>query len=354
MKIGIISMQEVINYGSFLQAYALMNLLEEENISFISINSQNRKKGFFNRKNWINEILSLYKNKTGYIQAKISRKKLKDAIIPFQRKYFRYGNGSYDLVIVGSDEVFNFAQEASWDNYIFLGKGLKYSIICTFAASCGFTTLDMIPNSKKRYIVERLNQFYAISVRDRGTYDLVQALCDKKVSYILDPVLLYKFENEIVENTYEYDSDYMIVYSYNYRFSDLVEIEEIRRFAKKYKLKIIAVQGIQNWTDEYIAVNPFQLFSLFDRAKFIVTDTFHGTIIASKLHKNFVSFIRNSNSNKLEDLMKRLFIEKHKYIKGNLEQLLLYTDDFLQYESILTVERKKAKAYINYIKLAIN
>lgn len=343
-------MQEIINYGSFLQAYALMNLIKEDDISFISIYSQTTDTHYIKHKKWIKEIKKLYRDRKKYLQTKLCRNKLKRVIVPFQKKYFHYKPGNFDLLIIGSDEVFNFAQKAPWDYRIFLGEGLSYSKICSFAASCGFTTIDMLSEESKQYIAKRIKEFEYLSVRDNGTYELIHTLSDKKIQYILDPVLLYNFKKEISNNIFVYPDDYMVVYSYNYRFSDADEIKEIQSFARKQKLKILAVEGVQTWINDYVAVTPFKLFSLFDKAKFIVTDTFHGTIIASKLHKRFVSFIRQDNSNKLEDLIKRLCLEEHKYSKGNLEKILLDMNDFTQYDSIISNERKKAEDYINCLK----
>lgn len=351
MKIGIVSMQQVINYGSFLQAYALRQLLKNNDVFFVNIYSQistaNRS---IWEKNWLNEIKSIKRKKFEYLKSKYYRKKLRDAIIPFQNKYFEYDGGHFDLLIVGSDEVFNFSQKAPWNNKIFLGEGVSYTNICSFAASCGFTTVNTLDNITKDYISQRFKEFFSISVRDEGTYNFVRSLSDQEVSYILDPVLLYDFKKEILENTIDCFDDYMIIYSYNNRFSNLEEIKEIKDFARKYCLKIIAVEGYQYWTDRYIAVNPFQLFNLFDNAKYIVTDTFHGTIIASKMHKQFVTFIRDENSNKLADLMKRLCLQEHQYTIGNLEKILLYKDKFSQYKSVISNAQYKANEYINYIK----
>ena len=84
----------------------------------------------------------------------------------------------------------------------------------------------------------------------------------------------YDFKNEITNNDYRIDREYIVVYSYNNRFSNENEINEIKKIAKDEQLKIIAVEGYQSWADEYLAVNPFQLFNVFKNAKYIFTDTF--------------------------------------------------------------------------------
>lgn len=346
MRVAILSMQEVINYGSFLQAYALKQLLGKTNdISYISAYCNTAK--VKNR-----TILKKIRNiRIKDLKYNFARQKLKHKIVPMQEKYFNYEEGIYDLTIVGSDEVFNFVQSASWDPSIFWGEGIETKKICSFAASSGNTTnkgqLDasMIPS-----MIEGLNRFSEISVRDNGTAELLESLGIFEYKYLLDPVLLYDFGNEIKAHNYKKRGKYIVIYSYNYRFSNQDEIRKIKRYAKKNHCKIYAVEGLQKWTDKYLAVNPFELFELFRNAEAVFTDTFHGTIIAAKMHCKFVVFIRESNKNKLLDLVNRVHLEKHLYDveKGNLEEILI-EEDFADFENEISKQRKIAKDYLRVI-----
>ena len=60
-----------------------------------------------------------------------------------------------------------------------------------------------------------------------------------------------------------------------------------------------------------LVLNPFEVLYAFSKAKFVITDTFHGTIFASKYNGRFATLLRKSNNNKLSDLVKRLSIEEH-------------------------------------------
>lgn len=346
MRIAIISMQEVINYGSFLQAYALKQLLGKKNdISYISAysnTSRSKNKTIF--------------EKIGNISIKdfkynLARQKLKHKIIPMQEKYFKYEEGMYDLIIVGSDEVFNFSQSAFWNPSIFWGEGVESKKICSFAASSGNTiNKEQLDQSMIPAMIEGMNKFSEISVRDRGTAELLESLGIFDYKYILDPVLLYDFKNEIKTHKYKKRSKYIVVYSYNYRFSNEKEIKKIKQYAKENHCKIYAVEGLQKWTDKYLSVNPFSLFDLFKNAEAIFTDTFHGTIIAAKMHCKFAVFVRESNQNKLWDLVNRVHLEKHLYDveKDNLEEILI-KEDFADFENEISKQRKIAKDYLRVI-----
>ena len=72
----------------------------------------------------------------------------------------------------------------------------------------------------------------------------------------------------------------MIVYAYGTRIRKIEEIQAIKKFARKHKLKIIALEGVQNWCDDYIVADPFRMLDYFYYAEYVVTDTFHGTIFS--------------------------------------------------------------------------
>lgn len=75
-------------------------------------------------------------------------------------------------------------------------------------------------------------------------------------------------------------------------------------------LKTIAIGGSLPWCDEFAVLTPFQVLAYFKNAQCIVTDTFHGTVIAAKFNKPVAIIIRDSNYNKLWDLVERLHIQK--------------------------------------------
>ena len=62
---------------------------------------------------------------------------------------------------------------------------------------------------------------------------------------------------------------------------------------------------------------PFELLSYFDHADYVITDTFHGTVISIKRNKQFATIIRDSNKNKLMALLKFFGLESRQVQKVN-------------------------------------
>ena len=106
----------------------------------------------------------------------------------------------------------------------------------------------------------------------------------------------------------------------------------------------------QDIADIDITIHPFEIFAYFKHADFIITDTFHGSIFAIKTHSKFCTIIRNNkngNTNKLEDLLKRLKLEDR--ILTRIEELEEKVSENIAYEttdSILEKERIKTTEYL--------
>ena len=97
-----------------------------------------------------------------------------------------------------------------------------------------------------------------------------------------------------------------------------------------------------------MVLNPFEALYTFKNADFVITDTFHGTIFSSKYSKKFVTIIRDSNKNKLLDLIVRL--EKKKHLCNNINEIndiYLVNNDIDKTNQIIKRECEKTYKYIS-------
>lgn len=366
MKIGILTMHRVVNYGSFLQAYALKKLIEETfhgdecEIEFIDI-----KKGRLLYKEINNTKLRkllrwFFFLITGCLLKKLRRRKLSNYLYnqfehdfyPMLGKIAIPEAHEYDIVVIGSDEVFNCCQVSSWGFTTQLyGNIPNAKKIISYAASFGGTTLeDIYKFNLQSEIINSLNKMSNISVRDENSKYIVEKLLNKKIEMYLDPVLIYGYKNEIADNADFHVSDkYLIVYSYFERVKDKKEISAIIHFAKKNKLKIYTIFCGYSWADKtIIPATPFKVLNFFQNAEYIISDTFHGTIFSVITHKKFCTLIRQSNSSKINSLMKTLGLENHiVYNPVFLEEKLTQKIDFDSVDSVLQQEREHTKEFLS-------
>lgn len=355
-------MQRIKNYGSFLQAYALKKIIESQGhkVEFVDYKVEdclNTKKDVTENKScFFKRILNLIKLCFSKKRRK-ARKMYKESekfFNSFENEFWKIiglskennYRAKVDTLVIGSDEVFNCTQNNKNVGYSkeLFGYNNNAKKVISYAASFGSTTIEKIEEYHiKKELSNMLSKFKAISVRDKNSGNIIKELTGIEPYYNLDPVLIYDFENEITKETVKI-KDYIIVYAYSERIQEKEQIE-IKKFAKKYNKKLITIGTIQPFCDIYIPdVSPFVLLEYIKKADYIITDTFHGTIYSIKYNKQFATIIRNSNRQKLTDLLERCYkedrmIEDIKDMEGILTKKIDYkkTNKFIQEEKGKTI-----------------
>lgn len=366
-KVGIMSMQRIANYGSFLQAYALKQLIQDlgHEVEFVDyhVGAPVVKDDADNVNRYARKIekgLEIFRNKARFSH-KLAFIQYKQS---FGKKYMpllgvtnvmNY-NPRLDCLVIGSDEVFNCIQKNTNVGYSteLFGKDNRAKRLITYAASFGNTTIEKLGQfGKTKEIGNYLKAFDAISVRDKNSGKIVESLTDRKVVYHLDPVLIYDYIyccDKIPQiNSSE---KYMILYAYSGRISDQ-EADWILAYAHKKKLKVYAIGGIQKCADRFVNCSPFEVLAYFKNAEEVITDTFHGSIFSVITHRPFTTLVRKSvgnsygNEEKLSDLLDRLRLGVRMTTKiEDVESINAHPIDYAEVDDILQGQRVIAKEYL--------
>lgn len=352
-KIGIISMHRIINYGSFLQAYGLKRLIEDQTNCSVEFIDYKYEKSLVENDIIHETIIEKIKKNRSIVQYLKKKKYFKDVekalIIDLKKigidqiNYSRY----VDSVVIGSDEVFNCMQPypVGYSKNLF-GKGYEDKNVISYAASFGHTKIE---NLRKKGIdsevSEMLSKFKAISVRDKNSASIIKELLNIEPEQHMDPVLIYEYEYEIDHYKIE-ETGYIIVYAYAGRLT-VSEEKFIKQFAKKHNKKIYSIGHYSRIADKNIICNPFYVFSYFKKADYIITDTFHGTIFSIKTNSKFCTLIRDSNRNKLEYLLKALN-QYNRAVQSlqDIERLYNIDINYTSTNKIIETERKRSKQYL--------
>ncbi len=355
MKIGILSMQKIQNYGSFLQALSLKMQFEQRghDVYFVDIEPGRQivqpeanqfgllskfDRYFFKRIG--NLLLTRRMNQihvADYTEYLHTEKKLEQG-------------EAFDLVVIGSDEVFNATTPSPWGfSKQLFGDVANAKKVVTYAASCGSMTLA----SARKYeidgeIAETMKKLSAVSVRDQNSVDFVVGITGQVPLIHVDPVFLADYDKYIPEAPVK--KPYLLVYAYVNRISDQREIAAIKAYAKDKNLLIVSVGTQQRWCDHNIAANAFELLRWVKNADCIVTDTFHGSVFSIKYNKKFVTLIRDSNRNKLGDLLRRFglsarTVDDVSKFAAIMETPLSYAD----VNAFIVEEQARSAEYLNHI-----
>ena len=370
MNIGIMSMQRIFNYGSWMQAYALKNIIEEigGEVQFIDYHIRRPKfqsmkevGGYYARyfKHYCEEIITDSKvlseripNRWFMNEYNFKHRDLKYLLGGSLRRNY---NSEVDCLVVGSDEVFNCLQVSPRVGFSpeLLGHYCNARKKISYAASFGNTTMEkIIKSGRKEEIARYLSEFDAISVRDENSETIICDLVNKRPAVNLDPVLIWNFSDYLKQQSRPRQEKYMIVYTYPNRLNT-EECEAIKKYAKKRNLKILGVNAKYSFLDEMIYDSPLSILQYFAYAECVIADTFHGTLFSIINHKPFATIVRTSsmgkygNSEKLVDVLKRLGLtDRMLNDTEHIETIMEKTIDYEQIDSIIETERLKAYEYL--------
>ena len=199
-RAGIITFLHNNNYGSSLQAYALQRTIQELGYECLHLDYEpDRKEKIWNlltsgndlklildgiRKRSVRADQSGARRKSEAIPA-FYRKRMKLSALCRNRKELRRESENCDLLVCGSDQIWN----PVWLNpaYFLTFAGNEKDKIA-YAASLGISKLPKA--SKIRKIRKWTKDFRSISVREQEGAELLEQMTGRKADVIPDPVCL--------------------------------------------------------------------------------------------------------------------------------------------------------------------
>jgi len=284
------------------------------------------------------------------------------------RKYLRitenhHWDDRFDTVIIGSDEVFNCLQDARWGfSKNLLGEGINSSSIISYAASCGYTTVEKVEAmGLSGEVGSALKNISVFSARDENTAAFVAKLTGKKAEMHLDPVFLFDYAPYLAGvKKPATNRPFMLVYVYHQRINDRAAVDAIVQFARDNGLRIISAFGAQTWCENRF-LSPFEILEHFRRAAFVISDTFHGAVFSIKYNKRFVQFVHsdeivyrngwmmnNQNSQKIQGLLD-VFSLRDRIVTDTtrLGEQLKTPIDYKPINERIRIETAKSLAYLD-------
>jgi len=343
-KIGILTFHKATNPGAYLQCFALVKVLQNFDYDVEVINYINTKhifdeyKGSFMVKNPIFLIENIIK----ILKFNKDCKKFPLSKIYFTKKktFGKY----YDVIVVGSDIVWDFKNLAYGIDLVYFGYFLNTKKLISYAVSFGaINKEEMIPDIIKKGI----QKFKKISVRDTNSADIIKKIGIRDVQVVVDPTLLYDFSGDEIDCNL---SDFILVYAF---CIEDYQKDQIKKFAKEKCLKIVAITYKQNWCDKnVVALGPFEWLGYFKKAKYVFTSTFHGTLFSIKYKKNFVTIPNNSINNKIRYILDTLNLNNR--IWNEKEKLDDIINNNIDYTKVGVSLNKLTEDSLKFLNEAIN
>lgn len=344
-KVCIITITDY-NFGNRLQHYAVTSLLKKEHFSVCSLRNYGNNLGFKLNKSM------LYNLKNGI---KLYIRIILGAITKTYRRYwlfakFNFNNkiswigkkriikniNRFDFIVCGSDQI--------WNPYFFpdlfcnMAGFIKDKKKIAIAPSVG---IDKIDDYQKDEFRKYINDFDYLSCREEAGSKIIEELCNKSVSTILDPTLMItpkewdkllkkpSFGNKL--------NDFILVYFLG-NMSDEYK-EKINKISKKFSLTIV---DISNHYSEFSKIGPSEFLWLIKNSSIVITDSYHGSIFSYIFDRPLKIFKRvddnKSMDSRFDTLIDKLKINNCLIEENlNLDKILdaNYDKSHLEHEQIL-------------------
>lgn len=372
MKIGILTQPLHDNYGGILQAYALKEVLISLGHDVIVINRQGKKR------TKIRVVASIIKHMlkgSGISIANLSKKQkeiISKETIKFREKYIpelsqvitshesmsELNKTGFDAYVVGSDQSWRPIYSPKISNY-FLDFAENENAIKRISYAVSFGVSDWEFNKKDTKLCSLLaRKFDAISVREDSGIELVKNYLGKDAVHVLDPTLLLLKEHytKIASKEKQVKSPGTLkVYILDktlekQRFIDLIEEKlGFKQFEVSPK-KRIGINKLEN-IEDFVFPDPSKWLRGYQDAKFVITDSFHGTVFSILFNIPFLA-IGNKKRGlaRFESLLKMFALENR--LITDLKNYKI--DDFLQedinWENVNTILIKEKKKSLNFLK----
>lgn len=294
MKIGILTFHRAINYGAVMQAYSLQTRLQQEfpdaEVEIIDYNSWEREwfkvkcPLVFCYRRSIREAIQKISQTLAFQRAMRRLKLSRSMLGASNSKAAAFISQAYDIVIVGSDAVFNWNDIGIPNLYFLSNVHVQHKL--SYAASSHLQKYRDITEEQKKYLHVSLADFSYIGVRDESSRSFVDYVLDdeKKAEHNCDPTIFLNMnfdemnlEKKLRQHAFDFKRKTVFVMLMKPQFAQYV------RMYFGSDCQIVALMDGNQYADCYLYdLNPFEWAKVFRYGSFLVTDYFHGTILGLK------------------------------------------------------------------------
>lgn len=308
MNVGILTFHFSDNYGAALQAYALRRWLLEQGhqARFIDYRPAHIEHGGqlslpTSPARLKANLKIVYLAASSFVNQHFGHQGQKEKFVNFREHFLGIPGGaapadnshsleearSFDLIVAGSDQIWSPSQHFGFDPNYFLDFAQSFPARkISYAASFG---RDRVSASEASQLPGLLRHFDAISVREASGVTLVEQATGQTPANVPDPTLLH---NNYAELTDRAPSGHTAPYIFCYGLRSPDNIRQTADLAsKQLDCPILSPHNPhRRWVEigQTVHPDPGEWVSLVKNARFVVTNSFHGTVFALLFRKPFI------------------------------------------------------------------
>lgn len=340
-RAAILTEHRARNFGSCLQVYALQEVLKTYDLDTYILDYRPQAiedsfgifiKDLYNQsKHSLKDLIIFYIKTIVFAPKRYKREKnfkeFRDQYFHLSHKHYTDESihdmkEHYDLFFYGSDQIWNPIITQGLNEAYFAEPFSKNSIHASYAASIGLNHL----NGDDEKFANYLKNFDFLSVREEQAKSLLSPLTDKDIEVVLDPTLIVdKQKWYSMVKTEKNDKDYILVYSLkvNERL-----IEYVKQLSEEKNMDVIFFDLKKRYGKRCISdfsANPADFITYMNHAKYVVTNSFHGTVFSIIFKKQFICVPMEGTSSRMENLLSKLNLSHRLYSEtNNIDEVIDY------------------------------
>lgn len=358
IKVDIITMQGVCNYGSVLQAFATQELFKKVGIEPRIIN-------YYRSDVCPDNLLHSWANGSviKYVLMLPTILRWKKVFGGFRTKWLNIGNTTYitesdfsrypleaDAYCTGSDQVWNSKWNKGIEKALYLNFVPDEKIKFSFASSFG---QEVLSNQEVQLTSGLINGFKYLSSRELSGVDILKHQYKRDdAKLILDPTLCLDGTFWRRYKTYfkKKNERYILIYNLN-------RSKEFDAYAKKIS-QITGIKLVRFCTryDQIIRLGipklvpeVFDFIGLIDDAEMVITDSFHATAFSINMHTKPICLYPDQFGGRLDSFLKYIGEEQLHPSSYDDYSVLDHQIDFSSIDSILKKNRATACEFLSQI-----
>ena len=334
MKVYIITIHCIHNFGSVLQSYALVRFLREHNYDaeIIDYCPDYYSRGRNAFKNMMSRILNL---RHYWKQHKLFQQFINEEIPKTVNVYRTFD----DLKSIGTENaIFIAGGDQLWNTFHSCGNDDAYKLTfaegkfkLAYGTSMGRNTFS---DDELQELSSKVTHFSSIGLRELSTVQLLKPYVEVPVYHAADPVLLLNKEayRRFIGPDSIISEPYLLVYLA--RKSQLLE-NTVSTISKKLGLKVVLASGFRKkCTCDYFlkSPGPKELLNLIYYSNYVVSASFHASLFSILFEKQFATLLPEKGTNtRIEDLLHFFNISSRIVKTVNDEQL---TEEKVNYADV--------------------
>lgn len=324
MKVAIMTFPNSVSYGASLQMIALQNTVRRlgHQVEVVNYHSPYMKAEKHTRKGRNPLKCALQRRVRLLLHRRLYagfRKFERQQVVcyparPFtdKRKLVALGQ-RYDAVICGSDQVWNPVITDGDLSYFldFCGENTK-----RVAYAPSFGLVEFTPEYLEA-ITPELKRFHALSAREMPGKELVERLTGRETPLVTDPTWLVDAAQwQAMEKPHPAATGEYVLYFVVNQSREL--LEQSKAFAKEKGLKLVVIGGnpltARRQSSPMVEfapdVGPEQWLYLVRNARYVFTNSFHGTAFSVLFERDVYIQVPHHNGSRLRQVLEALGMEE--------------------------------------------